>query len=152
MYFSQGGFSRYFERPLWQAAAIPPFLEKLGSTYVGLYNPTGRAVPDVSAQGYGFQVVVGGKVESVSGTSASSPTFASIVSLLNDYRLANGRPSLGWLNPLLYTTGLSGFTDILLGNNLGCGTLGFNATEGWDAITGLGTPDFVKLKELLGLI
>ncbi|KZT24082.1 subtilisin-like protein [Neolentinus lepideus HHB14362 ss-1] len=152
VYFSQGGFSRYFKRPLWQAAAVPPFLEKLGSTYAGLYNPAGRAVPDVSAQGYGFQVVVEGKVESVGGTSASSPTFASIVSLLNDYRLANGRPSLGWLNPLLYTTGLSGFTDILLGNNPGCGTLGFNATEGWDAITGLGTPDFVKLKELLGFI
>lgn len=152
IYFSQGGFSRYFDRPVWQAAAVPPFLAKLGTTYAGLYNPAGRAVPDVSAQGYGFQVVVGGQVESVGGTSASSPTFASIVSLLNDYRIANGRPSLGWLNPLLYSIGVSGFTDILLGNNPGCGTTGFNATEGWDAITGLGTPDFVKLQELLGFI
>ncbi|TFK46376.1 subtilisin-like protein [Heliocybe sulcata] len=152
VYFSQGGFSRYFERPVWQAAAVPPFLAKLGSTYAGLYYPAGRAVPDVSAQGYGFQVVVAGEVESVGGTSASSPTFASIVALLNDYRIANGRPSLGWLNPLLYTIGVSGFTDILLGNNPGCGTPGFNATEGWDAITGLGTPDFVKLKELFGSI
>ncbi|KAA1477121.1 subtilisin-like protein [Dentipellis sp. KUC8613] len=148
--FSQGGFSVYFPRPAYQAQAVPPFLEALGSTYAGLFNPSGRAVPDVSAQGEGFQVVVNGTVHSVGGTSASSPTFAGIVSLLNDFRIANGKPPLGFLNPMLYSIGLSGFTDILSGNNPGCGTPGFNATVGWDAITGLGTPDFVKLKELLG--
>ncbi|KII89301.1 hypothetical protein PLICRDRAFT_109130 [Plicaturopsis crispa FD-325 SS-3] len=148
--FSQGGFSVYFPQPAYQATAVPPFLEQLGSTYEGLFNRKGRAVPDVSAQGEGFQVVVGGSVESVGGTSASSPTFAGIVSLLNDFRIANGKKTLGFLNPLLYSSGLSGFTDILLGNNPGCGTPGFNATPGWDAITGLGTPDFVKLKDLIG--
>ncbi|KAL5533402.1 hypothetical protein ACEPAF_5178 [Sanghuangporus sanghuang] len=147
--FSQGGFSVYFPRPAYQARAVPPFLEKLGNTYAGLFNPAGRAVPDVSAQGEGFQVVSGGRVLSVGGTSASSPTFTVIVALLNDARIAEGKPPLGFLNPLLYSAGLSGFVDILSGNNPGCGTPGFNATEGWDAITGLGTPDFVKLRSLL---
>ncbi|EMD34382.1 hypothetical protein CERSUDRAFT_107569 [Gelatoporia subvermispora B] len=148
--FSQGGFSVYFPRPLYQEAAVPPFLNRLGSTYAGLFNPAGRGVPDVSAQGEGFQVVVGGRVESVGGTSASSPTFAGIISLLNDFRISQGKPSLGFLNPLLYSVGAPAFTDITLGNNPGCGTPGFNATEGWDAITGLGTPDFVNFQELLG--
>ncbi|KAI5119526.1 hypothetical protein M0805_002548 [Coniferiporia weirii] len=122
--FSQGGFSVYFPRPSFQANAVPPFLEKLGDTYAGLFNPGGRAVPDVSAQGEGFQVVVGGRVESVGGTSASSPTFAAIVTLLNDARIANGKPPLGFLNPLLYSVGVTGFVDILAGNNPGCGTPG----------------------------
>jgi len=150
IFFSQGGFSVYFPRPSFQDKAVPPFLQKLGNTYKGLFNPAGRGVPDVSAQGEGFQVVVGGEVESVGGTSASSPTFAGIVTLLNDFRISNGKPSLGFLNPLLYSVGVPGFVDILLGNNPGCGTPGFNATEGWDAITGLGTPDFIKLKSLIG--
>lgn len=75
-------------------------------------------------------MIVGGRVESVGGTSASSPTFASIVALLNDFRISRGKPSLGFLNPVLYSKGLPGFVDILLGNNPGCGTPGFNATEG----------------------
>lgn len=55
-----------------------------------------------------FQVVVGGRVESVGGTSASSPTFAAVVTLLNDFRIASGKPPLGFLNPLLYSVGLPG--------------------------------------------
>lgn len=70
---------------------------------------------------------------------------------------------------MLYSTGLAGLNDILVGNNAGCGTPGFNVTEGWDAgkkvlcdwslcnftdccgfiVTGLGTPDFKKLKEIV---
>ncbi|ETW85386.1 serine protease S53 [Heterobasidion irregulare TC 32-1] len=140
--FQPAGFSVYFSRPEYHAKVVPPFLESLGATYASLFNPTGRAVPDISTQGEGFQVIVNGTVHSVGGTSASSPTFAGIVTLLDDLRLANGKPPLGFLNPMLYSTGLPGFTDILSGNNPGCGTPGFYATIGWDAVTGLGTPDF----------
>ena len=52
--------------------------------------------------------MVGGSVESVGGTSASSPTFAAIVTLLNDFRISNGKPPLGFLNPLLYSVGAPG--------------------------------------------
>ena len=49
-----------------------------------------------------------------------------IPNLLNDARLSKGLPSLGFLNPLLYSVGVSGFNDITVGNNPGCGTPGFN--------------------------
>ncbi|KAK7470305.1 hypothetical protein VKT23_001736 [Stygiomarasmius scandens] len=109
----------------------------------------GRAAPDVAAQGRRFRVWVSGQPISVGGTSASSPTFAGVVALLNDARIAKGLPSLGFLNPLLYSKGLDAFNDITIGNNPGCGTQGFNSTVGWDPVTGLGTPDFQKLKDVV---
>ncbi|KAG6907889.1 hypothetical protein DXG01_006996 [Tephrocybe rancida] len=143
--FSGGGFSRYFAQPSYQTSAVSTFLTSLGSTFAGLYNATGRAYPDVSAQGNGFRVIIGGSVNSVGGTSASSPTVAAIFSLLNDVRLAAGKPSLGFVNPLIYSSPKS-FNDIVSGSNPGCSTNGFTARAGWDPVTGLGTPDFAKLK------
>ncbi|TBU30571.1 subtilisin-like protein [Dichomitus squalens] len=148
--FSGGGFSNYFARPDYQSTAVSTFLTKLGSTNKGLFNTTGRAYPDVAAQGENFQVVIGGRVESVAGTSASSPTFAAVISLLNDFRLSQGKSPLGFLNPLIYSTGVPGFNDITSGTNPGCGTNGFTAGAGWDPVTGLGTPDFGKLQALIG--
>jgi tripeptidyl-peptidase I len=40
--------------------------------------------------------------------------------------LAAGKPPLGFLNPLLYGAGAAGLNDITQGNNIGCGTPGFN--------------------------
>jgi len=147
--FSGGGFSRYFDVPDYQEEAVQNFVNELGAKFDGLYNKTGRAYPDLAAQGSGFQVVVGGRVQSVGGTSASSPTVAGIFALLNDHRLAHGKPSLGFINPLIYSKASSGFNDITSGSNPGCGTEGFTAVKGWDPVTGLGTPDFLKLKKLL---
>ena len=69
-----------------------------------------------------------------------------------------GRPSLGFLNPFLYSHGQRGLTDIVAGGSIGCRgygaggkkgnfvpRAGFNATEGWDPVTGLGTPLFPGL-------
>jgi len=148
--FSGGGFSHYFARPSYQDAAVEAFLENLpNGTYEGLFNPNGRAFPDVSAQANNFLVVIGGEQGLIGGTSASAPTFAAFVALLNDARLKAGLSSLGFLNPLFYSTAVSGFNDITEGNNPGCGTEGFNATVGWDPVTGLGTPDFGKLAEIV---
>jgi len=148
--FSGGGFSNYFPRPSYQDAAVGSFLSKLPKgTYAGLFNPNGRAIPDVSAQSNNFRVFIGGEPFLIGGTSASGPTFAGFVTLLNDGRLRARLPPLGFLNPLLYSTAASGFNDITTGNNPGCGTEGFNATKGWDAVTGLGTPDFGKLLKLV---
>jgi len=71
---------------------------------------------------------------------------------------------LGFLNPWLYAVGVSGLTDIIDGGSVGCngvngqngepvegGVIPFatwNATVGWDPVTGLGVPDFGKLVEL----
>ncbi|KAH9923964.1 subtilisin-like protein [Epithele typhae] len=148
--FSGGGFSNYFTQPTYQSAAVSTFLNSLGSKNSGLFNKTGRAYPDVAAQGENFQVVIGGSTTSVGGTSASSPTFAAVISLLNDFRLSQGKSPLGFLNPLIYSTGAAGFNDITSGSNPGCGTNGFTARAGWDPVTGLGTPDFLRLQALIG--
>lgn len=77
----------------------------------------------------------------VDGTSASTPTMAAVVSLVNDALLAAGKPVLGWLNPWLYQHGGSrGFVDVVSGSAAGCNTTGFPAAEGWDAVTGFGSP------------
>ncbi|KAF9464794.1 subtilisin-like protein [Collybia nuda] len=149
-FFSGGGFSDYFPRPDYQKKAVGDYLAALPKgTYEGLFNPNGRAFPDVAAQSDRFRIFLSGRPVLIGGTSASSPAFAGIVALLNDVRLANNQRPLGFLNPLLYSKGVSGFNDITIGHNSGCGTLGFNATAGWDPVTGLGTPNFGKLKELV---
>lgn len=83
-----------------------------------------QAIPDVSAQADNFRIFLQGSPLLIGGTSASSPTFAGFVSLLNDVRLSNGMPPLGFLNPFIYSTGQTGFNDITVGNNPGCGTPG----------------------------
>jgi tripeptidyl-peptidase-1 len=147
--FSGGGFSRYFAQPSYQTASVTPFLTALGTKFSGLFNPTGRAYPDVAAAAEGFQVVIGGRVESVAGTSCSSPTFAGVIALLNDFRISEGKAPLGFLNPLFYSTAKTGFNDIVSGSNPGCGQTGFTAAAGWDPVTGLGTPDFLRLQALV---
>ncbi|KAI9443991.1 tripeptidyl peptidase A [Lactarius indigo] len=148
--FSGGGFSNYFKRPIWQSRAVQSFLRSLpDGIYAGLFNPAGRAIPDVSAQADFFRIFLGGNAVHIGGTSAAAPSFAAFVALLNDARIAAGRPPLGFLNPLLYWLNGVGFNDVTSGNAPGCGTPGFNVTEGWDPVTGLGTPDFGKLKEIV---
>ncbi|KAF9480670.1 subtilisin-like protein [Pholiota conissans] len=149
-FFSGGGFSNYFTRPAFQDKVVSAYLKALPKgTFAGLFNLNGRAYPDVAAQGDLFKVFVGGEAFLIGGTSASSPTFAGFVALLNDVRLKAGRPSLGFLNPFIYSKGFAGLNDITVGHNSGCGTLGFNATKGWDPVTGFGTPNFGKLRELV---
>ncbi|OAX32243.1 subtilisin-like protein [Rhizopogon vinicolor AM-OR11-026] len=63
-----------------------------------------------------------------------------------DYQKAAGKSPIGFINPTIYSTGFAGsFNDVTNGTNPGCGTLGFNATQGWDPVTGLGTPNFPSL-------
>ncbi|KAI0123397.1 Pro-kumamolisin [Xylariales sp. AK1849] len=143
-----GGFSDYFPRPQYQEAVVQPYVEGLNTTYEGLYNAKGRGIPDVAAMGYHYPVVWNGTSHLLDGTSASAPTFASIIALINDALLEAKRPALGFLNPWLYSSALAGLRDVAIGSNRGCGTLGFPAVKGWDAATGLGTPWFPVLKEL----
>ncbi|WFD42619.1 tripeptidyl-peptidase I [Malassezia psittaci] len=146
---SGGGFSRYFNRPSYQDDVVTSYLtDYQGTQYHDLYNPLGRAYPDVAAQGSRFLISVGGKFELISGTSASTPLFASIVSLLNDARIAQNKATLGFINPLLYKRlgGSGAFNDITHGSAEGCGDYkGFKAAQGWDPVTGFGTPKFKTL-------
>ncbi len=130
--FSAGGFSNVFPRPAYQLDAVDGYLRQLGNSSASSINTTGRAYPDVSAQGAQFVVEVGGQVQSVNSTSASSATFAAVVALLNDRLLNAGKPPLGFLNPLLYSKGLPGLNDIISGSS--SGPNGFTATTGWDRV------------------
>ena len=150
--FSGGGFSNLFARPAYQDATVQNYLDTYADpAYKQYYNTSGRAYPDVSAQGVYYHVIVEGEDVPESGTSASAPTFAAVVALLNSDRISNGLPPFGLLNPWLYSkAGPAGaLNDITIGKQSGCSQVsgsGFPATTGWDPVTGLGTPDFKKLR------
>lgn len=146
--FSSGGFSDVTPAPAYQLKAIAAFkaaAAKAGTLPPGnLFNATGRGIPDVAAVGVDFPIIVNGATMSVAGTSCSTPTFAGIVALLNDARVAVGKRPLGFLNQIIYgNPGL--FTDITKGFNPGCGSPGFPAVDGWDPVTGVGAPQFGPL-------
>jgi uncharacterized protein (TIGR03437 family) len=143
-----GGASQFYSRPPWQQG-------------VGLPADNARYIPDISftaALHDAYNVVYQGSVTQVGGTSASSPSFAGVVALLNQYQVAKGfqaKPGLGNLNPQLYRLAQavpSVFHDITVGDNIvaclqaspGCGpgsSFGYKATVGYDPATGLGSAD-----------
>ena len=144
-YASGGGFSNYFKRPSYQNHVVPAYISSLGSNFSGLYNPAGRGYPDISAQSQSMNVVWNGIIGQVDGTSASSPTVAGILTLVNDALIAAGKPVLGFLNPCLYARLHKAFTDVTSGSAVGCDGEGFPAQAGWDAVTGFGTPVSVTI-------
>ena len=148
---SGGGFSTQFMQSAeWQSAAVAAYIKGAPNLPPnGSFPPLGRATPDVSALGEGFQVYQDGVAGPVGGTSASTPTFAGLVSLLNEARLQANKPPMGFLNPFLYKNA-NAFFDVVIGTNAiakGGTTLkyGFDSTKGWDPATGVGTPHFGKL-------
>ncbi|KAI2997854.1 hypothetical protein CBS147346_8476 [Aspergillus niger] len=155
--FSSGGFSERFARPSYQNASVEAYLARLGDKWEGLYNRDGRGIPDVSAQASNYVIRDHGQWLQTAGTSAAAPVFAAVISRLNAARLEQGKPTLGFLNPWLYSLDQQGFTDIVDGGSVGCdGSNGgalvpyasWNATKGWDPVTGLGTPLYQTLEQL----
>ena len=99
-FYSGGGFSNYFPRPSYQDASVPYYLSTYvgNETYKGLYNVSGRGIPDIAASGQNFSTVWNGTVTPVDGTSAATPTAAAIFALVNDALIAAGKPPMGFLN------------------------------------------------------
>jgi kumamolisin len=127
-----GGVSNAFPLPAWQNGFNVP----APSVSTG-----GRGVPDVAGDAdpnTGYNVLVDGESAVYGGTSAVAPLWAALVARINQ-QLAK---PIGFLNPLIYSQSVdtSGFHDITKGNN---GS--FNAAKGWDACTGLGSPDGTQL-------
>lgn len=145
---SSGGFSNYWPMPSWQQDAVTAYLAKDPVDPSFGYNVSGRAYPDISAQAVNFCVTPFGC--GVAGTSCATPTAAGVFALLNDLRLQNGKSTLGFVNPLLYSNAAL-FNDITSGSSTGCGFTGggWPALDGWDAVTGLGTLSYPKLAELV---
>jgi tripeptidyl-peptidase-1 len=96
-----------------------------------------------------YCTIVDGAMKGAGGTSASAPVVAGIFARLNGLRLASGRPTLGFVNPLIYLHP-EAFNDVTVGCNNGGFTDGcFTAIVGWDPVTGLGTPNFLILASLI---
>ena len=137
---SGGGVSDVFPLPSYQAGAGVPASVSGGKT--------GRGVPDVAGNAdpvTGYLVVVDGQREPIGGTSAVAPLWAGLIARLAQ---ATGK-RFGLLQPLLYAgasagVAQSGFNDIVSGNNGA-----YKAGPGYDACTGLGSPDGSALLTLL---
>jgi tripeptidyl-peptidase I len=159
---SGGGFSNLFTTPVYQSRQVDRYRAKhVPESYLSEpgYNPRGRGIPDVSAFSTNHPTVVDYITFPIGGTSSSTPLWAAIITLLNDYEAWKGRKPLGFINPWLYRL-TSGLKDITTGGNnagdcyllTGCTldkTLGYNVTEGWDPVTGLGSPIFSELRKAL---
>jgi len=127
----------------------------------------GRGYPDVAVMGRFYIVVIGSQVTQESGTSASSPVFAAMVSLANSRRIAAGKGPVGFLNPALYSPKASAagiYNDITNGNNkcgevstafglqfssVECCEQGFEASTGWDGASGWGSINFPNFDDYL---
>jgi kumamolisin len=128
-----GGISAVFALPSWQSSIV--------TTSVNPGNQTGRGVPDVAGNAdpvTGYEVRVDGQPAVIGGTSAVAPLWAGLIAQLNE-KLP--QPA-GFLNPLLYglPASSSAFHAITVGDNGD-----YKAAPGWNACTGLGSPDGQQL-------
>merc|ERR1711972_582026 len=150
---SGGGFSDNFPIPDWQKTAVAAYKASPDADLPPskLWNNTGRGYPDVAALGgqvNPYCVATGGSFEGVAGTSASSPVAAGVFALLNGLRASQNKAPLGFLNPLIYQNPTA-FQDVTSGVNGAGRKYGFKAIKGWDAATGLGTPDYEALSKVV---
>jgi tripeptidyl-peptidase-1 len=122
------------------------------------YSSNGRGYPDVSLLAHSYKVYIGGNSYSVDGTSASTPVFSAFLALINSQRKNIGLGTLGFVQPLLYSSYTSWLkVDINSGNNKCCAktssticcSQGFTAVNGWDPVTGLGSVNYASLSASL---
>ncbi|KAI1101327.1 subtilisin-like protein [Jackrogersella minutella] len=156
---SGGGFSNTIPMPNYQREAVSAYLlrEKahisslVASGYIGGANGSisTRGFPDVSVMASSYLTVVDGELKAIHGTSASAVVFASMIAMVNADRHRVGKSSVGFVNPTLYANP-DIFNDVTSGHNYGCGAdPAFRAAKGWDAITGLGSPNYGALHKIL---
>lgn len=145
-----GGFSNIWPLPSWQASAMKTYYASYAPSYTSAqFNNSQkvRGYPDISAIGHNILTVSNTGSLLADGTSASAPIVAGLITLINQQRLAKGKSTVGFINPVLYANP-GAMNDIVSGNNPGCGTNGFSAVPGWDPVTGLGTPNYAKLLQV----
>jgi len=132
---SGGGVSSFFATPSWQAG--------LSAERQGTSAPLAmRGVPDVAGDAdpdTGYDVRIDGQDTVIGGTSAVAPLWAALIARVNQ---ALGK-NAGFINPQLYQNPQA-LRDITSGNNGD-----FDATLGWDACTGLGSPNGTLLGRVL---
>jgi hypothetical protein len=154
-FYSGGGFAAPFPIPSWQISAVGQYLASgVPFPNSSFYNASQRGLPDISMYGNGgFPYVQGTDLMGYGGTSQAAPVMAALCVYLTDWSLANLGKPLGSINPLLYAMWEADYTifnDITQGNNAGieggtCPEGGFSCAPGWDAVTGLGTPNIGRM-------
>lgn len=147
-----GGFDKYQTKtPWWQSIAVKSYINS-GVILPNQtnYNKNGRVYPDVSAIGHSCPTVIDNQLMGVDGTSCSSPIMAGLLSIINNYMWIHHKIKIGFVNPLLYYIHQhcpDCFQDVKEGYNwcteeMCCDdptNYGFNATIGYDPVSGLGT-------------
>lgn len=134
---------------------LPNYQEKAGINIPSVNTgQSGRVVPDLAglAAGGDWEIYDSGRGEKVGGTSAVAPLWASFIALVNEARAQSGKPRLGFINDRLYELASRGdlFAEITEGNNkISPDYPGYDATPGFDACTGWGTPIGSSLAEAL---
>jgi kumamolisin len=126
-----GGISTFFRVPAFQKNAnVPPSVND---------GRRGRGVPDVAAAAgkiNGYRVFLNGQPTVASGTSAVAPLWGALLTLVNAQRSR----SVGFINPFLYDRHEL-LRVITSGDNVNpFENIGYQATDGWSACTGLGVP------------
>jgi tripeptidyl-peptidase-1 len=103
---SGGGFSNVFQLPSYQTEAVGEWFKKYPTGYGSdRFNDSGnaRGYPDVSANGAMFVVALDGTYDyHLYGTSASTPTFGSVIALINEARMQVGKGSVGFVSEFLF--------------------------------------------------
>jgi kumamolisin len=130
------------------AFALPSYQSKVGVPANPETEFVGRGVPDVAGNAdpvTGYRVRVDKQNVVVGGTSAVAPLWAALIALINQKL---GTP-VGFLNPKIYPLGETVFHDITSGNNDDSGLGQYSAKAGWDACTGLGSPNGAALLSAL---
>ena len=77
------------------------------------------------------------------GTSFAAPMWAGYLALANQQAVANGKPTLGFINPVIYQLGLGSgyntdFHDITGGSNGYPAEIGYDLASGWGSPNGAG--------------
>ena len=131
-----GGISGFFPTPSWQSSvgAVTSQGGKAPLTKRGVPDVAGNADPET-----GYNVRVDGAAIVIGGTSAVAPLWAALIARLNQI---SGK-SAGLINPQLYQAPTA-FRDITSGNNGD-----FAAAAGWDACTGMGSPNGAVLRTVI---
>ncbi|GCF09187.1 S53 family peptidase [Dictyobacter arantiisoli] len=123
-----GGLSQIFSEPSWQ-------------NQPGIKNQSSngrRQIPDVSAVAYGLAVYYQGQWGAVGGTSAAAPIWAAGLALVHQGLLSHHK-AFSATPDVFYKVAQNNnrsYYDVTQGNNLY-----YQATNGWDYTTGLGTPN-----------
>ncbi|HTU46440.1 MAG TPA: S53 family peptidase [Bryobacteraceae bacterium] len=136
-----GGVSNVFALPSYQNSAGVPTQPETGFAGRGVPDVAGNADPET-----GYQIIVDGQNAVVGGTSAVAPLWAGLIALFNQSLGKNA----GYVNASLYSIPESDYHDITSGNNDDSGLGYYSAGAGWDACTGLGSPDGAAILSALG--